>query len=334
MSEALLVNAWAGIIAFAVFAYIVMDGFDLGIGILFPLLPSEAERATAINAVAPVWDGNETWLILGGAGLMAAFPLAYAVLMPALYAPIMAMLLGLIFRGVAFEFRWRTQRDRWLWDLAFAVGSTVAAFMQGASLGAILHGISVQGRHYAGGPWDWLSPFSVLTGLALCAGYATLGACWLIMKSRGVLRGRARRLALGSGAALLAGVIAVSLATPWLHNDYYQRWFTWPSILLTGLAPLLVVLATVLFLQAIRRGWERAPFLLTLGLFTLTYFGLMFSVFPFLVPYSITVTAAAAPASSLKFMLAGTAVLLPVVLGYTAHNYWVFRGKVGTEEYK
>ena len=185
---------WAGLIAFAVLAYVVLDGFDLGIGILFPFVHGEADRDQMMNSVAPVWDGNETWLVLGGGGLFAVFPLAYAIIMPALYAPIIAMLLALIFRGVAFEFRWRTERGKFLWDWAFAGGSTMAAFAQGIALGALVQGIPVANRAYAGGWWDWLTPFSLLTGLALVVGYALLGATWLVYKTRG--RGPARGLPL------------------------------------------------------------------------------------------------------------------------------------------
>jgi cytochrome d ubiquinol oxidase subunit II len=331
--DAALSYVWALIVALAVFAYIVMDGFDLGLGILFPLFHGERERGTVMNSIAPVWDGNETWLILGGGGLMAAFPLAYAILMPALYTPVIAMLLGLIFRGVAFEFRWRTQRGRRFWDGAFFAGSTLAAFMQGVALGAILQGIRVEGRHYAGGWWDWLSPFSILTGLSLMAGYATLGASWIILKTEGELQQRAYRIARRCGAALIVGIAAVSLATPALHSQYAQRWFKWPSVLLSAQVPLLVLIAAVLFFRALKHRWERAPFLLTLALFALSYLGLGISVFPYLVPDSVTIADAASPASSQRFMLVGTVILIPIIIAYTAHAYWVFRGKVGTEGY-
>jgi cytochrome bd ubiquinol oxidase subunit II len=331
--DPVLTGIWAAIVAFAVFAYVVMDGFDLGLGILFPLFKSAEDRGTLMNTVAPVWDGNETWLVMGGGGLMAAFPLAYAVLLPALYAPLIAMLLGLIFRGVAFEFRWRTQRGRQWWDRCFSLGSIVAAFMQGVSLGAILQGIHVEGRHYAGGWWDWLSPFSTLTGLALMAGYATLGATWIILKTEHAVQQRAFRLAWGAGLTLVAGIAAVSVATPSLHYRYYERWFTWPDILLTSQVPLLVIITTALFVLALRRRWERLPFLLTLALFALAYVGLGISVYPYLVPQSITIQQAAAPAVSQRFMLVGTSVLIPIIIVYTAHAYWVFRGKVGSGGY-
>jgi cytochrome d ubiquinol oxidase subunit II len=229
-----LASIWAFIIAFAVFVYIVMDGFDLGLGILYPLFPNKTDRDVIMNSVAPVWDGNETWLVLGGGGLMAAFPLAYAVLMPAVYTPMIAMLLGLIFRGVAFEFRWRaTQSGRNPWDLAFTGGSLLAALAQGIALGAILQGVHVEGRHYGGGWWDWLTPFSILTGLALVVGYALLGATWLVMKTEGELRDKAYRLSWYLLFAMLGAIAAVSIATPFLNIQYTQRWFSWPNIILT-----------------------------------------------------------------------------------------------------
>ena len=231
---------WAFIIAFAVFVYVVMDGFDLGLGILFPLFPEKRDRDVIMNSVAPVWDGNETWLVLGGGGLMAAFPLAYAVLMPALYTPMIAMLLGLVFRGVAFEFRWRTTKERNKWDVAFFGGSLLATLAQGIALGAILQGIHVSGRQYAGGWWDWLTPFSILTGVALVIGYALLGATWLVMKTEGELRDRAYHLSWVLLLAMLGAIGAVSIATPFLHVQYTQRWFTWPNILLTAPVPVAV----------------------------------------------------------------------------------------------
>jgi cytochrome bd ubiquinol oxidase subunit II len=319
---------WAFIIAFAVFVYIVMDGFDLGLGILFPFFPDKADRDVIMNSVAPVWDGNETWLVLGGGGLMAAFPLAYAVLMPALYTPMIAMLLGLIFRGVAFEFRWRSQRERNRWDLAFAGGSLVAALAQGIALGAILQGVHVDGRHYAGGWWDWLTPFSILTGVSLVIGYALLGASWLIMKTEGSLRDKAYQMAWVLLVAMLAAIGAVSMATPFLHIQYTQRWFTWPNIILTAPVPIAVAGVTVLLLRSLANQYDYQPFFLTLLLFLLSYAGLGISMYPYIVPQSITIWEAASPVSSQLFMLVGVAILVPLILGYTAWAYWVFRGKV------
>ena len=323
---------WAFIIAFAVFMYVVMDGFDLGIGILFPAFEGE-ERDNAMNSIAPVWDGNETWLVLGGGGLMAAFPLAYAILMPALYPLIIAMLLGLVFRGVAFEFRWRDPAHRIWWDRAFTLGSAVAALSQGIALGAILQGVKVAGREYAGGWLDWLTPFSVLTGLSLVAGYALLGACWLIWKTEGEGQRHAYRLAGWFGAITVAAIGAVSLATLTLEQDYVTRWFAMPGVLLTAQVPLLVVIFAVLFWRALAKRAELAPFLLALGLFLLSFAGLGVSMYPHIIPSAVTILEAAAPAVSQGFMLIGACVLVPVILGYTGWAYWVFRGKVSADGY-
>jgi cytochrome d ubiquinol oxidase subunit II len=322
---------WAFVIAFAVFVYVVMDGFDLGLGMLFPLFPKKAHRDVMMNSVAPVWDGNETWLVLGGGGLMAAFPLAYAVLMPALYTPIIAMLIGLIFRGVAFEFRWRTQRKRNLWDIAFFGGSLLATLAQGVALGAILQGVHVAGRQYAGGWWDWLTPFSILTGLALVAGYGLLGATWLVMKTEGGLRERAYHLSWWLLFAMLAAIGAVSLATPFLNAEYARRWFEWPNILLTAPVPVAVAAVTVLLLRSLANRQDYRPFFLSLALFALSYAGLGISMWPYIVPRSITIWQAASPASSLIFLLVGVAILIPLILGYTTWAYYVFRGKVNPE---
>jgi cytochrome d ubiquinol oxidase subunit II len=322
---------WAFIIAFAVFVYVVMDGFDLGLGMLFPLFPKKADRDVMMNTVAPVWDGNETWLVLGGGGLMAAFPLAYAVLMPALYTPMIAMLIGLIFRGVAFEFRWRTLRERNLWDIAFFGGSLLAAMAQGIALGAILQGVHVEGRHYGGGWWDWLTPFSILTGLSVVVGYALLGATWLVMKTEGELRDEAYRLSWWLLFAMLAAIGAVSLATPFLHMEYANRWFAWPNIVMTAPVPIAVAGVTVLLLRSLANKQDYRPFFLTLALFGLSYAGLGISMWPYIVPRSITIWQAASPENSLIFMLFGVAVLIPMILGYTTWAYYVFRGKVKPE---
>ena len=327
-----LPTVWAFIIAFAIFAYVVMDGFDLGIGILFPTL-KESGRANAMNSIAPVWDGNETWLVLGGGGLMAAFPMAYGIVLSALYTPIIAMLLALIFRGVAFEFRWRETAHRKYWDAAFTLGSIVATLAQGITLGGLLQGIVVHGRSYGGGWWDWLSPFSLLVGVALVCGYALLGATWLIMKSEGALQAHCHRLALWLGVATLVGMAAVSAATPFLSNAYYQRWFAWPQILFTAQVPLLVAIASVVFFVSLRRKATYLPFLIALGLFALGLIGLGISLYPYVVPRAITIWDAAAPPASLEFMLVGAAVMVPVILAYTGYAYWVFRGKTGSEGY-
>ena len=324
---------WAMIIAFAILAYVMMDGFDLGIGILFPALAVGPERDRAMNAIAPVWDGNETWLVLGGGALLAAFPLAYSIILPATYPPMIAMLLGLLFRGVAFEFRWRDPRHRPHWDIAFNLGSLIAALSQGITLGAILQGIRVVNRGYAGGWLDWLSPFTVLTGVSLVLGYALLGSTWLIWKTDGSGQVHARRLAMRLGIATVAAMAAVSIATPYLHYDYWRRWFSMPNVLFTAQVPLLVVVACAVFVWSLRRGAERLPFLMALALFLLNFIGLSISVFPYLVPRAVTIWDAAAPASSQTFMLAGTAVIMPVIIAYTGWAYWVFRGKADTHGY-
>ena len=322
---------WAFIIAFAVFAYVAMDGFALGLGMLFPLFPKKEDRDVMMNTVAPVWDGNETWLVLGGGGLFAAFPLAYAVLMPALYTPIMAMLIGLVFRGVAFEFRWRTEAEKNRWDLAFAGGSFIAALSQGIALGAILQGIHVEGRHYGGGWWDWLTPFSLLTGAAVVAGYGLLGATWLVMKTEGVLREETYRLSWWLLIATLGAIGAVSLATPFLDAEYARRWFAWPNILFVAPVPVAVAGITAMLLGSLANRQDYRPFFLTLVLFALCYAGLGVSMWPYIVPRSITIWQAAAPENSLVFMLFGVALLVPIILAYTAWAYWVFRGKVNPE---
>ncbi|MDP4822514.1 MAG: cytochrome d ubiquinol oxidase subunit II [Aestuariivirgaceae bacterium] len=319
---------WAGLIAFAVLAYVVLDGFDLGIGILFPFVKGEKNRDEMMNAVAPVWDGNETWLVLGGGGLLAVFPLAYAVIMPALYVPILIMLLALIFRGVAFEFRFKTRRGQFLWDWAFAGGSTMAALMQGIALGALVQGIEVEGRQYAGGWWDWLTPFSLLTGVALIAGYALLGATWLILKTEGQVQEKAYAYARIAAPVTLALIGVVSAWTPFLNSLYLERWFSFPQVLLVVPVPLAVLGCAYILWQGLAKQRELSPFLASLGLFVLCFIGLGISFYPHIVPNSITIWQAAGPDNSLSFLLVGALVLVPLILIYTSYAYWVFRGKV------
>ena len=319
---------WAGLIAFAVLAYVMLDGFDLGVGILFLFVTGEKNRDEMMNSVAPVWDGNETWLVLGGGGLFAVFPLAYSVVMSALYAPIIAMLLGLIFRGVAFEFRWKTQRGQVLWDYAFAGGSIGAVFAQGVALGALVQGIPEAKRAYAGGWWDWLTPFSLTTGVALVGGYALLGATWLIYKTEGDLQAWSYRYASIAATTTLALIGVVSLWTPFLNADYMARWFGWPQILYTAPVPLMLAAAAYALFRGLQLRWDLTPFIASLALFLISYIGLGISFYPFIVPPSVTIWEAAAPDKSLEFLLAGASVLLPIILAYTAYSYWVFRGKV------
>lgn len=324
---------FAFIIAFAILAYVVMDGFDLGIGILFPFLPVGRERDSAINSVAPVWDGNETWLVMGGGGLLAAFPLAYGMILSALYAPIIAMLLALVFRGVAFEFRWRDPRHRALWDVAFSGGSIVATLAQGITLGALLQGIAVQNRTYAGGWFDWLTPFSLLVGVSLLCGYALLGSTWLVMKSEGSLQDRCYRLAFRLGIATIVAMALVSAATPFLRDAYWMRWFAWPQVLFTAQVPVLVAIVTFVLFWSLKRGHHYTPFLMALALFALGLAGLGISLYPNVVPPSVSIWDAAAPHDSLAFMLPGVLVIVPIILTYTGFSYWVFRGKTGHEGY-
>ncbi|GAA0653904.1 cytochrome d ubiquinol oxidase subunit II [Sphingomonas ursincola] len=324
---------WAFIIAFAVFAYVVMDGFDLGIGIIFPALGRGAERDKAMNSVAPVWDGNETWLVLGGGGLLAAFPLAYAIILPAIYPPIIAMLLGLVLRGVAFEGRWRDPNHQPFWDFAFTAGSFVAAFAQGVTLGALLQGVEVDRRAYAGGWLDWLSAYSVLTGIGTVIGYGLLGSTWLIMKTEGPVQDHAFRMSWKLFPATLIALGAVSLYTPFLEAEYFARWFTFPSVLFSAQVPLLVAVIAFLLFRSLRLRHDYAPFLLTLGLFLLGMIGLGISMFPYVVPDEVTIWDAATHPSSQAFMLVGTLFIVPLIIGYTAWAYWVFRGKVGDEGY-
>ena len=323
-----LVFIWGAILAFAIYAYVVLDGFDLGVGILAPFARTNEEEELMISSIAPVWDGNETWLVLGGGGLMAAFPLAYSILMPAFYAPIIAMLLALIFRGVAFEFRHRNPHHRKAWTRCFVVGSLAATLAQGLVLGTFIQGIAVDGRAYAGGWFDWLSPFSVFTAVSLVAGYALLGACWLIMKTSGDVQERMYRTALPLGFAVVAAIGAVSVWTPFLGIGVVDRWFSWPNILVLSPVPLLVAALAFGLQRSIAARRERAPFALALLLFLLSYVGLGISLYPYAVPYAVTAWEAAAPDASLSFLLVGTVALMPLILGYTGYAYWVFRGKV------
>jgi len=324
---------WAGLIAFAVLAYVVMDGFDLGTGILFAVEYTEDDRNVMVNSIAPVWDGNETWLVLGGGGLFAVFPLAYSVIMPALYPTIIGMLLALVFRGVAFEFRFRavTPGGRTAWDLAFFGGSVVAALCQGLTLGGLLQGIHVVNGAYAGGWFDWLTPFTVLCGVATVFGYALLGACWLVWRTEGPLQSRARRNAGILGVVTLLFIVAVSIWTPLLNPVFAQRWFGWPGILITSPVPVLVALLTAGFAWGLWKQHHLTPFLCALGWFVLCFAGLGISLYPNIVPPDISIWDAAAPASSQAFLLVGASVLIPIILAYTGYAYFVFRGKVTTD---
>ncbi|WP_370031947.1 cytochrome d ubiquinol oxidase subunit II [Qipengyuania mesophila] len=324
---------WAFIIAFAVFAYVVMDGFDLGIGVLFPTFEVGPERDRAMNSIAPVWDGNETWLVLGGGGLFAAFPLAYAVVLPATYPLMIAMLLGLVFRGVAFEYRWRDPAHRPFWDLAFSGGSLVAALAQGMTLGALLQGITVVDRAYAGSWWDWLTPYTLLTGVGTVAGYALLGATWLVWKLDGETQAHARKLALRAFWATGGLMALVSLYNLVLRPEYAARWLTAPELYYAAPVPLLTAALAIALYRSLARGGESRPFWLALGLFLLGMAGLGVTIWPNVVPPSLTIWDAAAPERSQIFMLVGVGITMPLILAYTGWAYWVFRGKTGHEGY-
>jgi len=322
-----LVPLWAGIMALGVFMYVLLDGFDLGIGILSPFAPDDASRDLMMNSVAPVWDGNETWLVLGGVVLLAAFPLAFAVIMPAVYFPILFMLVGLIFRGVAFEFRHMSSVGH-LWNRSFQYGSIVATFAQGLVLGTYIQGIPVDGRHYIGGSFDWATPFSLLVGVGLIIGYGLIGACWLIMKTEGELQRWARNKAtlLTFGVAAFIGM--VSLWTPFLQPQIFARWFAWPNMLILSPVPMITIALFAWLSWSIKSGREAEPFLAALGLFGMCYLGLGISILPMIVPYKITLWAAASSSKSQGFLMIGTLFLLPIIVTYTGWSYWVFRGKV------
>lgn len=325
---------WAIIIAFGLMMYVIMDGFDLGIGILFPFVKKREDRDTMVNTVAPVWDGNETWLVLGGAGLMAAFPLAYAVVLSALYIPLVLMLLGLIWRGVSFEFRFKAdEHHKAFWDKAFMSGSIVATFFQGAALGAFLDGFPTEGARFLGGPMDWLTPFSVFTGFGLMVAYALLGATWLIIKTEGELHDRVVVLARRTLPMLLVVIAVVSLWTPLIHSSVAERWFSLPNLFFFAPVPILVGLTSLWLFQTLRRDSPHAtPFLLALFILFLGYSGLGISIWPHIIPPAITIRDAAGPPQSLGFSLVGALLIIPVILTYTGWSYYVFRGKVKTGE--
>ncbi|MFC1875716.1 cytochrome d ubiquinol oxidase subunit II [Thermodesulfobacteriota bacterium] len=328
-----LALVWYGLIIAAIFLYVILDGFDLGVGILFPFAPTDDCRDRMMNSIAPFWDGNETWLVLSGGGLFAAFPLAYAVVMPALYIPVILMLLGLVFRGVAFEFRFKAAgRSRKIWDNAFHFGSLLAAFMQGVILGGIVQGIAVDGRHFAGGSLDFLSAFSVMTGLALVFGYALLGSTWLIMKTEATTQDWARRCTVYVLVFVTVFMGLVSLGMPIMNTDIRALWFSLPNFFILLPLPGLSIVLIYLVWLTVKTRKEYGPFLFSLGLFLMNYIGLGISLWPWLVPYEITIWQAAAAPESQSLLLVGTVIMLPVILTYTAYCYYIFRGKTSHEE--
>lgn len=323
-----LVPLWAGILSLAVLMYVLLDGFDLGVGMLFFFRKHDEDRDLMVASVAPVWDFNETWLILGGGGLLAVFPLAFAIIMPAVYFPILLMLLGLVFRGVAFEFRDAPAARKRLWNVAFAYGSLIATFAQGIILGNFIRGFPVSGRSFSGTSWDWIAPFPLLTGLGLMVGYCLLGATWLIMKTEGELREWARGMARWFLLGLLAFIVMVSIWTPLEQARIAQRWFSFPNIVLFSPVPLLTVALALLLWRSLKRNRDVLPFVCTMGLFVLAYTGLIISLWPYVAPPSVTLWGAATAPMSQQFLIVGTMFLLPVILLYVFWSYWVFRGKV------
>lgn len=322
------VPIWTLILGLGVFLYVLLDGFDLGVGILYGFAPDKDSRNLVMNSIAPIWDGNETWLVLGGVGLLAAFPLAFAIIIPAVYFPILIMLLALVFRGVAFEFRYRDAEHLTFWDRAFHYGSAVATFAQGIVLGAFIQGFSVTGRAFSGGSFDCFTPFSIFTGIALLFGYALLGAGWLILKTEGALQDWARA---HGRRALLGTVIAVgvvSLWTPLMDADIARRWFSWPNIAFLSPVPIVAAALTLLEWRALNRKTEAQPFIGALALFSISYLGIAISLWPMIVPHKFTLWQAASSPDTQAFLLIGTMFLLPVILMYTGWSYWVFRGKV------
>lgn len=324
---------WAVIILFGIMMYIIMDGFDLGIGILYAFFKEKGDRDLMMNTVAPIWDGNETWLVLGGAGLLAAFPLAYSVILSALSLPLLFMLMALIFRGVAFEFRFRAHdTERHFWDKAFLCGSIAATFFQGMTLGAYLQGIKVVNQVYAGGPLDWISPFSVFTGLGLLVTYALLGCTWLIMKTDGELQSCCYKLSQRISVCLFAIIIVISIWTPLMDSRIAERWFSMPNFLWLSPVPLLVAIVFYRLQKSLQAKSEATPFIYTLCLILLGYMGLGISIWPNIIPPDISIQAAAAPQQSQIFALIGALVIIPVILIYTGWAYYVFRGKVNPDE--
>jgi cytochrome bd ubiquinol oxidase subunit II len=323
-----LIPIWTVILAVSVFMYVLLDGFDLGVGILFPLAPDDEARTTMMSSVAPVWDGNETWLVMGGIGIFAAFPVAFAVIFPALYFPVLAMLLGLLFRGVAFEFRPSAGATSKRWDRAFFWGSLVATYAQGCVLGQFVLGFKVAGRQFAGSLFDWVHPFVLAVGLGLVFGYVLLGATWLVLKTEGDLREWARRMARVGLTGVLAFIVMVSAWTPLLHERIAARWFSWPNIAFFSPVPIATTILAVWLWRALDRRHDVAPFLAALGLFGMCYLGLAVSLFPYIVPHTLTLWDAAGAPQAQAFLLIGTLFLIPIIFTYTGWSYWVFRGKV------
>ena len=317
-------------VAFSIALYVVLDGLDLGIGILFLLAPSDRERDTMMNSIAPVWDGNETWLVMGGTLLFAAFPVVYAAVLPAFYLPLMLMLFALVFRGVAFEFRFRATQSQHLWDWAFSAGSGLAALMQGMMLGAFIDGVPVQGGRFAGTTFSFFSGFAVASGFGVVAGYSLLGACWLIFKTDATTQDFARRLAPATLAATLLFIAIVSIWTPFAHPFIANRWFALPNFLFLWPVPFVTAALAFGIWRSFSGKRDWLPFLLSVGLFMIAFSGLGISLWPYAIPYSVTIQQAAGSRDTLMFLAVGTAITLPITLGYLGYAHWVFRGKVSS----
>ncbi len=325
---------WFCLIGTAIFLYVLLDGFDLGVGILFPFAPSEKCRDRMMNSIAPFWDGNETWLVLGGGGLFAAFPIAYAILMPAFYIPIILMLLGLIFRGIAFEFRFKaSDTTKKVWDYAFHFGSLLATIMQGMILGSFIQGVKVNNYSFAGHPFDWISAFSVMTSIALVFGYCLIGSTWLVMKTEDITQEWARRAS--KYVVIFVGffMFLVSITVPSVDPIVVKKWFSMPNFLYLLPIPILALVLFVMLIGKLNSQEETTPFLLTISLFLLNYIGFGISIWPWIVPFQVTFWEAAANAKSLSFLLAGTVFLLPAIICYTFYCYYIFKGKSGHERY-
>jgi cytochrome d ubiquinol oxidase subunit II len=323
-----LVPIWTTILAVGVFLYVALDGFDLGVGMLYIFAPDRRSRDLLMNSIAPIWDGNETWLILGGVGLLAAFPVAFAIIIPAAYFPILLMLLALIFRGLAFEFRYRDAEHHTFWDYGFAAGSGLAAFAQGVILGSFIQGYHIEGRAFVGSSWDCFTPFSIFTGVALMFGYALLGAGWLLIKTEGALQDWARVFGRWCLIVTALTIGIVSLWTPYSDPHIAARWFSWPNIAFLAPVPLITLGLVWYAWRSLNNDSEYGPFLASLGLFVMSYLGIAISLWPMIVPGHFTLHQAASSPSTQAFLLIGTLVLLPVILLYTGWSYWVFRGKV------
>jgi cytochrome bd ubiquinol oxidase subunit II len=321
-----MVMFWASLLAVSILLYVLLDGFDLGIGMLFGLTRSEERRRAMLSVVAPIWDGNETWLVVNGVILWGAFPVVYATLFSALYLPLLVMLAGLILRGVAFEYRYKTERARWIWDWSFAGGSFAASFIQGMTVGALVEGLPIKDGQYTGGDFGWLSPFAALCGLGLCLGYALLGACWLVKKSEGAVRETAYRQIPYLAVGVLVFLILVFIYALAENLQIIGRWLERPYLFLF---PAISVVAAVRLATSVRSRSDAWPFPMVVVIFMSAFGTLAISFWPYMIPFVVTVDEAAAPHSSLAFMFWGAGLFVfPLMLIYTAISYYVFRGKV------